>query len=62
MQATLDGDFVVSWGGLDPEFRLAIVQKWISSDPQVLDLVPGTDRDESPGEMAAVTPIRKVLA
>lgn len=60
VQATLDGNFVVCWGGLDPEFGLAIVQEWVTSNSQVLELVPGVDRDGLAGELAVVTPTHEV--
>lgn len=52
IHATLTGDFDTSWGGLDPTFRLAVVQEWISSNPRVLDLVPHSAPDDVAAELA----------
>lgn len=49
LAATLAGDFATTWAGLDPDLRLVIVQEWITSNRDVLDLYPG----ERPDDLAA---------
>ncbi|MFC3690264.1 hypothetical protein [Aquipuribacter hungaricus] len=55
LEDTLAGRFEAAWGGLDPEFRLALVQQWLSSDPGVLGLVE-EDRDALAGQLASARP------
>lgn len=55
LEATLAGRFETAWGGLDPVFRLAIVQEWVSSNPDVLELIE-EDRDDLARQLASGKP------
>ncbi|WP_340289823.1 hypothetical protein [Aquipuribacter hungaricus] len=55
LEATLSGSFETAWGGLDPVFRLAVVQEWISSNAEVLELVE-VDRDDLARQLASAAP------